>query len=239
MRRVFAFVVPVGDPERYAELARPGIELAREPDSVVVAVDGGDRPALRVNAALDELAPLPDLEGVVILHEDLVIQDPGALAVLRETLRDPRVAIAGLIGATGAVGLSWWDGEAAGRLGTPHAPGGAVAALREGGDVAAVDGSFLALGPWAVRTLRFDAEQAADFHGYDVDLCARARHHGRRVVVVPIAAHHEHRPVFGDADRWARAEVRYRARWELHRPVSLALHAELTSSAVRGPAADG
>lgn len=230
MRSVFAFVVPTADRARHERCAAPGIELAREPDSLVVTVEGGDAPALRVNEVLDRLALLPDLEGVVVLHEDLVLEDPAALVVLRDAFAEPSVAIAGLIGAAHTPHLAWWEGEATGRLGTPHVPQGAAVAHRRSGTVATVDGAFLALSPWAVRTLRFDAAQARDFHGYDVDLCATARHHGRRVVVVPIAARHEHHARFSDADRWARSDLRYRARWTIGRALTTRLHEELTSA---------
>lgn len=236
---MFAFVCAVSDPERYRRHAEVGIARVREPDSVVLAVSGGAEPALRINDALDGLASLPDLEGVVVVHDDVVLESLDTLAVLRGIFRDPWVALAGAIGATDVQSLAWWDGVARGRIGTPHAAGGGVGTTGTVGDVEALDGTVLCFSPWAVRTLRFDRAQAGDFHGYDVDLCLQARHRGRRVVVAPIRAHHEHRARMTDPERWARGEVRFQTRWNLRRELSQRLHDELTTSDHRGPAADG
>jgi hypothetical protein len=116
-----------------------------------------------------------------------------------------------------------------GRAYTPHHPAGYVHGVAPAGDVDAVDGIVLCLSPWAVRTLRFDESLAADFHGYDIDLCFQARHHGRRVVVVDLAAEHEHRALFEDAAAWARNELRFQQQWIDHRMITERRHQQLSA----------
>ena len=227
---VFAFVVPVVGRERYDRIAGPALERVREADSVVRVLDGTGSPWLRVNAELDELARQPDLEGVVVLHDDLAVLDVGACDRLRHALADPSVAIVGLIGTTDPDGIAWWHGDAIGSLRTPHVPGGELRAPQTSGEVHAVDGSFLCLSPWAARTLRFDPDLARGFHGYDVDLCTQARYHGRRVVVTEIAAVHRHQPRFTDTERWQRGQLRFAGKWTLQRTRGRAMLDHLTNA---------
>lgn len=227
---MFAFLVPVVDRARYDEIAGPALERVREDDSVVRVLPGAGSPWLRVNAALDELALQPDLEGVVVLHDDLALLDPGTCDRLRQALADPSVGVIGLIGTTDPEGLAWWHGEAAGTLRTPHTPSGVLRAPEPTGEVHAVDGAFLCLSPWAVRTLRFDPDLARGFHGYDVDLCTQARYHGRRVVVAEIDAEHRHDPRFRDTERWQRSQLRFAGKWTLERTRSMPMLEHLTNA---------
>jgi hypothetical protein len=229
---VIAFLVAVADPARYAAIAKPAIERVREGDSLVIAV-GGAPVQHTLNAALDDLSDVPDLEAVVIVHEDVALQDIDTASIVRRTFGDPAVALAGVIGAHGVRGLAWWEGSAmaVGHAGTPHVPGGATAGVALTGCVEALDGIVLCLSPWAVRTLRFDEELAVDFHGYDIDLCFQARYHGRRVEVIKLAAHHEHRPLFTDSDAWVRNALRFQQRWIDHRPITQRRHQALAAAA--------
>jgi hypothetical protein len=217
---VLAFVVAVADEAVYDAVARPALERVLEPDSVVVAVrtDGPPQPAL--NRVLDELAGELDLEAVVILHEDVRLLDPATASVVRATMRDPSVAVAGVVGATGVHGLAWWHGAGVGGTSTPHHPEGRVQGHAAAGEVDVVDGIVLCLSPWATRTLRFDEAFAADFHGYDVDLCFQARFHGRKVAVMDLATEHLHKPLFTGTDAWVRNELRFQWKWIDHRTIS-------------------
>lgn len=221
---VIAFLVPVADRARFEAIARPALERVSEPDSVVLTLSGGDRHQPALNAALDELAVLPDLEGAVILHEDVRLLDLDTTAIVRSALADPDVAVAGPIGTVGVAGLATWEGRAVGSVGSPWVPGGEILGAAATGEVDALDGLTLCLSPWAVRTLRLDADLAADFHGYDVDLCFQARHHGRRVEAIELATHHEHRPLFTDTERWVRNELRFQLRWIEPRLVTTRRH---------------
>lgn len=228
---MIAFVVAVADRARYEAVAAPAIERVREADSPVLAVDGGTAPALALNDALDELAVMPDLEAVVIVHEDVALLDLDTAAIVRAAFADPDVALVGAVGAQGVASLAWWDGVGFGNAGTPHVAGGRVHGVAAAGAVDALDGVVLCLSPWAARTLRFEPALAADFHGYDIDLCFQARHHGRRVEVVELAVHHEHRPTFVATDRWVRNELRFQGRWFEHRPITHARHRLLQAPA--------
>jgi hypothetical protein len=237
---VIAFLVAVADRARFDAIAAPSIERVREADSLVVTVAGGDGgPQLALNAALDELAAIPDLEAVVLLHEDVRLVDPDTASIVRRAFDDPAVALAGPIGSQGVTGLAWWDGTGVGCAGTPHSVGEWVHGVAPAGPVDALDGIVLCLSPWAARVLRFDPELAADFHGYDIDLCFQARHHGRRVEVVELAAWHEHRPIFVEPDRWVRNELRFQQQWFEHRPVTLRRHRMQSPAAARAPGPGG
>lgn len=230
---MIAFLVAVADQSRFDAIAAPGIERVREGDSLVVTVrpDAGCGPQRALNAALDELADQPDLEAVVVLHEDVDLLDVDTAAVVRDTFADPEVAIAGPVGAQGVPGLAWWAGVPIGGVETEHVPEGRIAGMVPRGTVDALDGLVLCLSPWAVRTLRFDEALAADFHGYDIDLCFQARHHGRRVEVIALTVRHDHRPLFTDTERWVRNELRFQRQWMDHRPISERRHQALAPPA--------
>jgi Glycosyltransferase like family len=237
---VIAFLVAVADQARFDAVAAPSIERVREADSLVVTVDGaGGAPQLALNVALDELATIPDLEAVVLLHEDVRLVDVDTATIVRRAFADPAVALAGPVGSQGVVSLAWWDGTGIGRARTPHVPGEAIHGVAPAGPVDALDGIVLCLSPWAVRVLRFEPELAADFHGYDIDLCFQARHHGRRVEVVELDVVHEHRPIFDDTDAWVRNELRFQQRWFEHRPVTLRRHRMQTRADGRAPERSG
>ena len=227
---MIAFVVAVADQDRYETIAAPAIERVREPDSVVLAVAGEAAPQLALNRALDELAGVPDLEAAVIVHEDVELLDLDTGPIVRRAFADPAVALVGVVGGRGVTGLAWWAATAIGHAETPHVRGGAVGGVAARGEVDALDGIVLCLSPWAVRTLRFDAALAADFHGYDIDLCFQARHHGRRVEVVELRARHVHRPLLAAPDRWSRNELRFQRRWFDHRMISALRHQALARS---------
>ena len=234
---MIAFVVAVADRARFEVIAQPALARVREADSVILAIPGGRAPQLALNAALDELAGEPDLEAVVVLHEDVVLLDVDTAAIVRRTFGDPEIALAGPIGAHGVRSLAWWHAGVfgVGRVQTPHVPDEVMRCEIRAGAVDALDGIVLCLGPWAVRTLRFAEDLAADFHGYDIELCFQARYHGRRVEVVELEVRHEHRPLFADSDRWVRNELRFRQRWIERRMITERRHRALSAVVAQAP----
>jgi hypothetical protein len=236
---VIAFLVAVADRARFAAIAAPSIERVREADSPVVAVDGEGAPALALNGALDDLATIPDLEAVVVLHEDVRLLDVDTATIVRRAFADPEVALAGPIGGQGVTSLAWWEAAGIGHVETPHCPGGEMHGDAPAGTVDALDGIVLCMSPWAVRALRFDPALAADFHGYDIDLCFQARHHGRRVEVVELRARHEHRPLFDGGESWVRNELRFQRQWFEHRPITPRRHRMQSRAGVRAPEPGG
>lgn len=211
---MIAFAACIGSEAKFRRCAVPGIRLAAEPDSPVVEATTEDSIFEAYNEVLDALAGCDDLEGLVLLHEDTEIVDPGFCEKLRLRLADPGVAVVGVVGARGVTSLSWWEGETFGRVvetrGLLDFGGGTHA-------VDAVDGLVLALSPWAVRNLRFDAERFRGFHGYDVDFCFQARAAGRKVLVDELAVVHHTKGGFGDGDAFRTADRTWRSKW-LNRP---------------------
>lgn len=184
---MIAFGTCVGAEERLDRYAKPGLERAREADSLLELVRTPDSIFSAYNEVLERVAPRDDLEALVLLHEDVEILDPDFAAKVRRRTSEPDVAVVGVAGARSVESIAWWKGEPFGRV--AFQPG----KLDWGGgthDVEAVDGLLLVLSPWAVRNLRFDEERFTGFHGYDVDLCFQARAAGRRVVVDDISVFH-------------------------------------------------
>ena len=146
---------------------------------------------------------------------------------MRAALADPDVAVVGCMGATGVRTIAWWEGRISrGDVRQRHHDhgGGELDALgwaevaRPPGQVDTVDGRFLALAPWAVRTLRFDEELSLGF-GHDLDFCLRVREAGRTVVTAPIrATFHDRLEVVPDREVWVEAHIRFAEKWDGRMP---------------------
>ena len=220
---MIAFATAMIDPEAYRRYARPGIELAAEPTSEVIALAAVQSVCRSLNLLLDRAARLADLEALVIVDQDAEIADPELCTKVRAALSDPDVALVGCTGATEAAGLAWWDGSvnsarvvhryrehgggeldahAWARTGTPPA------------EVETLAGFLLALSPWAVRELRFDEALHLGV-GFDLDLCRQAREHGRTVVTadIPVVLH---RPLelVEDHDLWIEGHIAVAEKWD-------------------------
>jgi hypothetical protein len=215
---MIAFGCSIITPPVYERCARAGIERARESDSEVLALAATGSVARGLNLLLDQAARLPGLEALIVVHEDAELLDPGAAATVRAALADPAVAIVGTVGARGAVGPAWWDGtQVTSALEFHHneAGGGALplssavpAAPPCGADTDTLYGVVMAFSPWAVARLRCD-ESIGMLHGYDFDLCLKARQAGRRVRTVDLrVAHHHTLDLVRDVEIWAGAHIR-------------------------------
>lgn len=226
---LIAFASAIVDAAAYVEYARAGILAAAEPGAAVFALEAVGDSSRRANLLLDAAAAREDLEALVIVDERVELDDPHLCAKVRAALADPDVAVAGWMGATGVRTLAWWDGAVSagpveiafdefggGRLPafcwtTPTAPPEEV-------DV--VDGRVLVLSPWAVRNLRFD-ETITLGHGWELDLCLRAREQGRKVVTIPVRAAHHHAVALVPQvkrDVWVEAHIRFAERWDGRMP---------------------
>lgn len=65
------------------------------------------------NGILDETARCwPDLEGAVLVHEDVHIRDPRLETRLRESLAHREVGVVGVVGGKGHREMSWWKTDA-------------------------------------------------------------------------------------------------------------------------------
>jgi glycosyl transferase family 2 len=209
---VIAFAACVGSPDKLAAFGSPGLRLAMEPDSVFAQLTTTTSIHEAYNEALDHFARCDDLEALVLLHEDVEILDSAFCARVRAALADPRVAIAGPIGARGVSSLAWWDGEIVGAVNETR---GLIAGDASDPDVDALDGLMLVLSPWAVRTLRCDTRTFTGFHAYDLDLCFSARAAGRAVRVAPLTVFHHTKGGYGDVAAWRAANAAFAAKWAL------------------------
>ena len=210
---MIAFAVCVGSHEKYRRYAAPGLQLACEPDSLIAEVTADTSIFAAYNEVLDALRGRDDLEALVLLHEDTEIVDTAFCAKLRARFADPEVAIVGVVGARGVTSLRWWEGSGPGRVietrGLVDFGGGCH-------DVDSVDGLLMALSPWAVDNLRFDAQRFTGFHGYDADICFEARSAGRRVVVDELAVVHHTKGGYGDEAAFKAQDAAWRAKWLPH-----------------------
>ena len=206
---MIAFAVCIGNRQTYERFCRPGLSAHADTDSPLAEITT-DSIFTGYNEALEAFAGHRDLEALVLLHEDVAIHDPHFCPKIRGRLRDPSIAVIGVIGAVGVRSLCWWEGEIRGRVSETRG------VIDHGGgchDVDTVDGLLMVLSPWAVQTLRFDDHGFHGFHGYDVDLCLQARAHGRRVVVDDLLVHHHTRGGIGDGVDFWRADHALRHKW--------------------------
>lgn len=191
-RPVIAFGTAVAGEGSYEQLALPGIERARETDSLVLTRT--DLPIARAyNEILEEAAAVPGLEGVVLLHQDLELSDDSLPARLRSLFRDRSVGLVGPLGARGATPHLWLgpEKEMYGVVSSPTLERRFSTGPHE---VDGIDGALMVLAPWAVRGVRFGEPPERAFHGYDVDVSLRVRALGGRVICDDIPYFHHRRP---------------------------------------------
>jgi hypothetical protein len=228
---MIAFGSAVTDPGAYERYAQPGIELAKEPDSVILpfgAAGLGQASIFRnYNLLIDQARKLDDLEALVLIHQDAEIVDPDFCAKLRRALADPDVGLVGCAGAIGVRNIAWWDGsvtfasflhkyeeygggEIAGSTwDMSEAPPGA-----ETGEVDVIDGFVMCLPPWALENVRFD-ESLGQLHGYDFDFCQQVRAGGKKVVTEHLRViHHHSLELIGDVEGWIAAHMRIAEKWD-------------------------
>jgi hypothetical protein len=217
---MIAFGICISDRAKYERVVRPCLDRCIEPDSRVIELEHQTSIFDAYNRILVAAAADPDLEGLVLLHDDLEILDHEICERLRVLFRDTSIAVAGVIGARNPRTLAWWHYETLGYVRERHLPSGVVTENRGNPssgthDVDTVDGIFLALSPLAVRSLRFDARSFRGFDGYDADICAQARAAGMRVVIVDIEVVHNRRTetVYRDYGAFRRSDFTWRSKW--------------------------
>ncbi|HEX6687817.1 MAG TPA: glycosyltransferase [Solirubrobacterales bacterium] len=188
---MIAFGCAVSDPAVYERLAGPGIERAAEPGSPLFISTGLPiRDAY--NEILDEAAILPGLEALVLLHQDFELTDDSLPGRVRQIFADPRVGLAGSLGARDVTLHLWLSSREL--YGAVAAPGIDRRFSSGPQEVEGVDGALLVLAPWVVRGLRFGGVEAGGFHGYDVDIAMRVRAYGGTVICDDIPHFHHREP---------------------------------------------
>lgn len=207
---MIAFGTAISDHGEYERFALPGIERAAEPDSLVLTCSG--RPIRHAyNQLMDEAAARPDLEALVLVHQDLELTDGSLPRRLRRLFGDPAVGLAGALGVRD-IELHIWLGSR-NLFGTVAAPGLERRFSAGTQRVDAVDGALLALAPWVVRGLRFGTAGAPEFHGYDMELSLYVSTRGGAVLCDDIPYFH-HRGQKADFEAQRFAGMTLAARWD-------------------------
>ena len=224
---MIVFASSITDPELYRMCAEPGIRLAAEPDSEVIANAAAGSIFRSYNLIMDSVAEREDLEALVLLHQDSELASPDFCATVREALRDPEVGVVGCVGAVGVRSIAWWEGSVTwasfshryrehggGELPSLSWKTDGLPAFAHTGEVDTVDGFVLVLSPWVVRNVRFD-ESLGLLHGYDFDFCMQVRAAGRTVVTADFrVVHHHSLKLVSNRETWLAAYVRVAEKWD-------------------------
>jgi hypothetical protein len=224
---MIAFGTAVTSVEQYERYAQPGIELASEPDSEVIVQQSMGSLFRNYNLMLDLASELPDLEALVLVHQDAELVDADFCDKARKALADPDVGLVGCAGAIGVRSIAWWEGAVTwasfnhryDEFGGGDFPAmtwdsSDVPPVAKMGEVDSIDGFLMLLSPWAVRELRFD-ETLGMLHGYDFDFCCQVRAAGKKVVTADLRAIHNHSlELISDPDGWMATYIRLIEKWE-------------------------
>jgi hypothetical protein len=230
-RAVIVFASSITDPETYSRCAAPGIRLAAEPGSEVIANHAAGSIFRSYNLIMDSVADRDDLEALVLLHQDAELASPDFCPTLRAALADPDVGVVGCVGAVGVRSIAWWEGSVTWgsfthrytELGGGDLPAlswekDELPAFAQTGEVDTVDGFVLALSPWVVRNVRFD-ESLGQLHGYDFDFCLQVREAGRKVVTADFnVVHHHSLELVSNPETWVSAHMRIAEKWDGRMP---------------------
>ncbi|HZU59821.1 MAG TPA: glycosyltransferase [Solirubrobacteraceae bacterium] len=196
-------------------------------DSEILAQPAVGTISASYNALLERFAASPDLEALVLVHQDAEIVDEQFCATIRQALSDPNVGLVGCVGAIGVRSIAWWEASVtcASFVNRYEEYGGGdlesfswswsdAPAYARTGEVETLDGFVLVLSPWVVQNIRFD-ESIGRFHGYDLDFCLQVRRAGYRVLTADFRAIH-HRPLemLPDPEEWIDAHVKVAEKWD-------------------------
>jgi hypothetical protein len=228
---MIVFASSITDPDVYARCAEPGIRLAAESDSEVLANAAAGSLFRSYNLILDMVADRDDLDALVLLHQDAEITDPDFCTKLRRALDDPDVGLVGCVGAIGVRSIAWWEGSVTWasfthryrELGGGEIPafswnGERLPAYARTGEVDTIDGFVMGLSPWVVRNVRFD-ESLGMLHGYDFDFCLQVRAAGRKAVTADFKAiHHHSLELISEPETWIAAHMRVAEKWDGRMP---------------------
>lgn len=188
---MIAFGTAVSDTAVYGRVALPGIERVAEGDSAVLTRSGYDSIQRPYNEMMEEAAALPGLEALVLLHQDLELADEDLLRRIRRVFEDPGVGLLGALGGRVTRYHSWLaPDEIFGFALGPEHMDQEIRISTGPHEVDGVDGALLIVAPWVARSIRCGEEPPGRFHGYDVDLSARVRAAGGRVICEDIVCRH-------------------------------------------------
>jgi hypothetical protein len=220
---LIAFGSSISGGEAFRRYAEPGIRLASEPGSKLLAFAAVEPVARTYNLILEAAGRFDDLEALVLVHPHTEIVDPQFCATVRAALRDPDVGALSCAGARNVRSIAWWEGEVVcGRVTQRYEEyhGGEFESLSwtrrlpPPGEVEALDGQLLVLSPWVVRNVRFDETLLLN-HGTDLDFCLQLRQLGRKLMVIDTAVvHHRSLELISDLPIWVEAHIRIAEKWD-------------------------
>lgn len=185
--------------------------IPRIPGRTLYAISGQTSIAVAYNIILDAVRLDPDVDMLILLHDDLEILDPDAEAKFLTAIHSG-VALAGVAGASDVKSLAWWEYTTVGHQLTDV---GMIDFGLRTGYVDMIEGSIMALSPWTIEHLRFD-ETYTIWHGYDGDLALQLRQHGMNTVVVDVDTHHHTVTGFkseSSRQQWHQATARFEQKW--------------------------
>lgn len=209
---MLVFGCAVSEVTVYKQVALPGIRRAAEADSIILMRRGHDSIQAPYNEMMEEAAAMPDLEGLVLLHQDLELLDDSLPRRLRRVFEDdPQVGLLGTLGGRSSKVHRWFPPEEV--FGSISPEGGGTSPASEPLEVDGVDGALLMLAPWVVRSLRFSTAFARCFHGYDADIGYRVRACGGKVICYEVPCIHR-RMEKNDFDVQREAAVALAQMWE-------------------------
>jgi len=224
---VIGFGCAITKPEVYRAAAEVGIRRAAESDSEILSGPAIGSIFQSYNALIDRASQYPELEALVLVHQDTEIVDHDFCERVRGALADPDVGLVGCVGAVGVRSIAWWEGSVSaasfvhryddhggGDLPAFSWAWGDAPPYARTGEVDTLDGFLLVLSPWVVRNVRFD-ESLGQFHGYDLDYCLQVRAAGSKVITTEFrAVHHHSLEPFNDPEAWIDAHIRVAEKWE-------------------------
>lgn len=185
--------------------------LRSSPSAPVIALRNQKSIFDAYNSIMDEAAGIDGLEGLVLVHDDVIFRDGDTGENLRAALKGAAVGLVGAVGGLGQQELSWWTcSELVGHV--EHATrrddftrGTARA------DV--VDGLLMAVSPWVVHNVRMDGRGYPPFHGYDGEMCCLVRRSGLEVVVTDLDLYHDCKPGQWGRPEYRQAQIEWLRRW--------------------------
>lgn len=212
---MIAFATAVSDEQTYRAVALPSIERVAEADSPILTRCGYGTIQQPYNEMMDEVAGVPGLEALILVHQDLALLDGSLPDRARRAFSRPRAGLLGALGGRTSRLHCWLAPERAfGFAIGPNRREPADPRISVGThEVDGVDGALLVLAPWVVRGLRFGESPDGRFHGYDVDISRRVRAHGGEVLCEDIPCRH-HAALKDDYDEQRAAGVALARMWD-------------------------
>jgi hypothetical protein len=233
---MFVYGVCVGPTNKFGDFCEPS--LIRNRLSPVLARREQRSIFEAYSSIIEEaLSTWPDLEGVVLLHDDVEVVEPDLEAKLRGVFSDPAVGAVGVVGGRNNTEMSWWmTDELFGHV--RHAQH-TDDFTRGDHEVSTIDGLFIALSPAGARACQLRQGGYPAWHGYDSEICETIRQANLKVMVTDLELFHDCKPgpwrspAYGQAImewniRWKNGSKVESAKWRVHR-AALALAARVRS----------